>query len=248
MLPDTRTRAEPPERRSRPPETLAARTLRAAIVVAVVGVIVQTIAHLTNAFAFDGEYLQLDADAEGTAFAWASSVAVFSGALAAFLHALFWEEKRLSLLIAALLLAFLSLDEIIQVHERIGLLVGGDLLGFEDYVAVRLWLVLYAPLLIVLAVLLLGASELLPDDATRTLRYGLAALVTAIALEGVGLPTKWLKDEFAVAWPDTLRIAAEEAAELSGWILISASLIAGVCEQAAARGAPAPRRSHEGRP
>jgi hypothetical protein len=245
VLSDSRSHTEVRPRRFRPPETFASRTLRAATLIAILGVVVQTTAHLTNAFVLDGEFLQLDADAEGTAFAWASSVAVFSGALAAFLHALFWEEERRSLLIAALVLTFLSLDEIIQVHERIGLFVGGDLLGFGDYVAVRLWLVLYAPLLIVLAVLLLRSAELLPEDATRTLRYGLAALVTAIALEGVGLPTKWLKSEQAVSWPDTIRIAAEEAAELAGWILVSASLIAGVCQGAGVRGAPASGNRHE---
>jgi hypothetical protein len=215
---------------------VVARTLRAATAFAVIAVIVQTTAHLTNAFVLDSEFVQLDADAEGTAFAWASSVAVFSGGLAAFLHALFWEEGRRSLLIAAFVLAFLSLDEIIQVHERIGLFVGGDLLGFVDYVAVRLWLVLYGPLLLGLAILLLRSAALLPDEAVGALRLGLAALVTAIALEGVGLPTKWLKSEHDVTWPDTVRIAAEEAAELGGWIFVSASLVAGVLHRAAAAG------------
>lgn len=190
---------------------------------AIVGVSVQTVSHLVNEFVLDGEVRNLDADAEFATFAWAGSVAIFASALGAALVAVV--DDRAPLHLVAAVLAFLSLDEVVQIHERLALRLteGFDL---PDYVGVRLWLVLYAPLLLAVAWALWGIGRRLPDEIRRILLGGLGLLVAAVALEGVGLATKWL-GERGVEWPDVLRIAAEEAAELGGWILVATALLAG---------------------
>jgi hypothetical protein len=192
---------------------------------ALVAVSGQTVSHLFNEFALDGEIRNLDADAEFTTFAWAGSVSIFSAALGAALVAAL--EGYARLYGVAAVLAFLSLDEIVQAHEQLALeLAEGSEL--PDYVGVRLWLVLYGPLLLALAFVLWRFSARLRDPARRALLGGLGLLVLAVALEAVGLPTKWL-DERGVEWPDVLRIAAEEAAELGGWILVATALLAAAC-------------------
>jgi hypothetical protein len=214
---------EPPPGGGRP---LADRLVAAALVVALAGVTVQSVAHLVNELLLDGRVTILDADAEGTLFAWAASVAIFAGGLVTFVHALILEggaRRRYGALAAVLV--FLSLDEIIQVHERLGTAVGGDLLGLPGWADVRLWLVIYTPLLLITLILLLRAANEADDWPQRSIRGGIGLLVAAIAIEGAGLLTKWL-EERGTELPDVLRITAEEATELAGWVLIAGGLTA----------------------
>ena len=115
------------------------------------------------------------------------------------------------------MLAWFSLDDIIQAHER----VSGKLDVFESlpsYVRTRLWLPVYLPLLAVAGYLLLRAvaRTLLPG---RRVSSGPACCCSCvgIAFEVVGLSTKWLARR-DVVWPDDIRIGLEEGIELSGWI------------------------------
>jgi hypothetical protein len=184
---------------------------------------VQTTSHLVNEFLLDGEIRNLDADAEFAAFAWAGSVAIFAAGLGATLIATVGVGPRHLFGIGALL-AFLSLDEVVQVHEQLALELT-ERFDVPDYVGVRLWLVLYGPVLLALALLLWRFAAGLARAARRMLALGLGLLVAAVALEAAGLPTKWLADR-GVEWPDVVRIASEEAAELGGWMLVATALFA----------------------
>lgn len=201
------------------------RVLTLGVGLAILAVSVQTASHLANEFLLDGEIRNLDADAEFATFAWAGSVAIFAGGLGAALLAAL--EGRTLLYAVAAVLAFLSLDEIVQIHEQLALELAEGL-DVPDYVGVRLWLVLYGPLLLALAVVLWRLGKDLGGERGATLVRGVGLLVVAVGLEAVGLPTKWLADR-GVEWPDVLRIAAEEAAELGGWILVATALLAAVC-------------------
>ena len=204
------------------------RVLALGIRLALFAVSFQTVAHLVNEFVLDGDVRNFDADAEFAMFAWAGSIAIFAAGLGAALVALL--ERRQLLFGVAAVLAFLSLDEIVQIHEQLALKLTSGL-GLPDYVGVRLWLVLYAPLLLLLALALWRLAQDLRVDVRRALVAGLGALVVAVGLEAVGLPTKWLDDR-GVEWPDVLRIAAEEAAELGGWLLVASALLATVVSPA----------------
>jgi hypothetical protein len=209
------------------PDLLGERLLRIGVLVAVAAVGFQTAAHLTNAFLLDSGVAGLDADVEGNAFTWASSVATFALAMAAFLHAAVFSERRREFSLLVGLGVLLSLDDVVQIHERLGLGVGEDLLGLPDYLAVRLWLVFYLPLLLLTGALLWLVAEALWSPAARMLRLGLALLVASIPVEIVGAATRWLEEEEGISLPNDLRLAVEEGLELGGWILAAAGLTSG---------------------
>lgn len=196
----------------------------AGIALALVAGAVQSVAHLTNELVLDGRVYHFNADGEGTAFAWAASVAIFAGGFAALIGtlALTGRARRRALALGAVLV-FLSLDEIVQIHERLGTAVGKDLLGLPGWADVRLWLVIYLPLLLATLVLLLRVSQDADEWSRRSVRGGVGLLVAAIGIEALGLLTKWL-EERGTDLPDVLRITVEEATELAGWILIATGL------------------------
>jgi hypothetical protein len=218
------------------PEALTAFLLRVGLRLALVAVIVQTTAHLTNEFLLDDRVQGLDADVEGTVFTWASSVATFAVALAAFLHAAAFEVHRRAFALLAAIALWFSLDDVAVVHERLALKLGEDVLHLPDYAAVRLWLVLYLPLLLLAGALLWQLANELGPQVGRALRLGLALLVASIPVEIVGLVTRRLA-ETGTEVPENFRVAAEEGLELAGWIVGAAALTAALCS-ALLRGAP----------
>lgn len=206
---------------------LGERLLRIGVRLAIVAVALQTLAHLTNEFLLDDRVEGLDPDIEGNVFTWASSVATFAVGMAAFLHAVAFSTRRREFGMLAGLAVWFSLDDAIVLHERAALELGEDVLGLPDYLAVRLWLVLYLPLLLLAGFLLWRVAEELWEPARETVRLGLYLLIASIPVEIAGAGTRWL-DEEGTAVPEDLRIAVEEGLELGGWILAAAGLTAAV--------------------
>ena len=203
------------------------RLLRIGSWLAVAAVTFQTVAHLTNEFLLDDRVQGLDPDIEGNVFTWASSVAAFSVAVAAFLHAVAFSRSRREFGALAALCAWFSLDDAILLHERAALKLGEDILGLPDYIAVRLWLLLYLPLLLVAGALLWTIAQQVWEPAGQTVRLGLYLLVASVPVEIVGAGTRWL-DEEGTSVPEDLRIAVEEGLELGGWLLAAAGLMTAV--------------------
>lgn len=203
---------------------LGERLLRIGVPLAAAAVAFQTAAHLTNEFLLDDRVQGLDADVEGNVFTWASSVSTFAVALAAFLHAMSFRERRREFGLLAGLGVLFSVDDAIQLHERVGLEVGEELLGLPDYIAVRLWLVFYLPLLLLAAALLWILAEQVWEPAGRMLRLGLLLLVLSIPAEIAGVATRWLEEHGTDA-PEAIRVAVEEGLELGGWILAAVALM-----------------------
>jgi hypothetical protein len=195
---------------------------------ALVAVVVQTTAHLGNEFLLDDRVDGLDADLEGTAFTWASSVATFTVGLAAALHAAVFERQRRELSALAAIALWFSLDDVAIIHERLALELGEDVFGLPDYLAVRLWLILYLPLLLVAGVVLWRIAQEAEPPADRTVLLGLGLLVASIPVEIVGAITRKLAEE-GTEVPETFRVAVEEGLELGGWILLAAGLTAILC-------------------
>jgi hypothetical protein len=170
----------------------------------------------------------LDADVEGNALTWASSVSTFAVALTAALHAAASEKQRREFAVLAALTLWFSLDDVAIIHERFGLKLGEDVLGLTESIAVRLWLVIYLPLLVLAAAILWRIAREAGPPADRAVRFGLGLLVASIPVEIVGAATRELAEE-GTDLPNDLRIAVEEALELGGWILIATGLTAILC-------------------
>jgi hypothetical protein len=207
------------------------RVLRAGVVLAVTGVAVQTAGHLVNLYLLDDRYSSLDVSAEHTAFAWASSVATFGAACAALLLARRPNpgSRRLMALLGVLL-AFLSLDDFVEVHERLGTWTE-DVLGLPEAIGPRIWLLVYLPVLATAALLLLWSARNAPPRAARYQAAGIALLIAATLSEGVGVLTKLL-EEHGLESPHRLRAALEEGHELGGWIVLAAGLAAAFYSEA----------------
>lgn len=206
---------------------LGERLLRIGLWLTVAAVAFQTVAHLTNEFLLDDRVQGLDADVEANVFTWASSVATFAVAMAAFLHAIVFSWGRREFGALAALGVWFSLDDAIQLHERAALKLGEDVLGLPDYLAVRLWLLLYLPLLLVAGALLWKIAQQVWEPAGETVRLGLFLLVASVPVEIAGAGTRWL-DEEGTSVPEDFRIAVEEGLELGGWLLAAVGLTTAV--------------------
>jgi hypothetical protein len=201
------------------------RLLDLGLRVALAALLLELFAHLGNEWLLGGRVANLNAGAEGNAPTWASSVATFWAALAVVLLVLAGDRVRWELIGLAALLAWFSLDDIIQAHERVSTSV--DVLSdLPEYVRTRLWLPVYLPLLALAGFLLWRLAIELSERAARFVRAGLVLLVIGIAFEGFGLTTKWLARR-DVVWPDDIRVGLEEGIELTGWIVLATGLTAG---------------------
>jgi hypothetical protein len=191
----------------------------------VAGVTVQTAAHLVNLFLLDDRYSSLNVSAEHTPLAWASTVATFGAACGALLLAARPETRgRGQMALLGVLLAYLSLDDHVEVHERLGTWTE-DALGLPNAVGPRIWLLVYLPVLAAAGLLLLRSARNAPPRPGRYQAAGIVLLIAATLSEGVGVLTKLL-EEHGIETPHRLRAAVEEGLELGGWIVLAAGLAA----------------------
>lgn len=208
----------------------AERVLGLGLALAVAGVALQSVAHLVDLWAFDLEVEVVRAESDTSAWAWASIVATFTAAVGALLlHAArFGRPARLAVLAAAV--AFLSLDDMIQVHERLSALVT-DLGAPEEWHLARLfWVAVFLPLLAVTFLLLWDLSRTLPARFGRLVLAGAVLLVVAVGLEVVSPALFWLGFDHGDLLYE-LEVVLEEGAELGGWAVVGTALVAAALDR-----------------
>ena len=189
---------------------LAARLRRLGIALTVAAVAVQSVLHAVNAVFLGADVEILDADAEATPATWASSVAVFAAALAAAMLAVAVPSRRRLFGVLAAVLAFLSLDDVAQFHERLN--------RFGET-----WTLYALPLLALTLVLLWRVAQTLSRPERRLVYLGLSLLVLAVAMET--LQRAWLDGYEEGSWVRELDTGLEEAFELAGWGLVATALV-----------------------
>jgi uncharacterized membrane protein len=201
---------------------LVERIVRAGVVLAVLGVAAQSVGYLTSVVFFDGDVQALNADDDHSMWAWASSTATFAAGFAVFLLALVAPVSRRLLAFAALL-AFLSLDDVLRVHERIGTTVREQVFGLGEGWGRLTWPALYFPLLAIAFLTLWRLSDEAPKRGGRSVKLGLGLLVAAVATELVTAPLYIATDDDEGA-VRRVQVTLEEGAELAGWIVIATGL------------------------
>jgi hypothetical protein len=202
-----------------PLSTVEERILSAGLSFAVIAAVGQTAVHLVNAAFFDKP--QFNVNLEHNVFAWAGTVSSFAVAFVALVTAVAVPAYRARFGLLAAITGFFSLDDMVQIHERLGTDTA-ESLGLPNWFDSLLWPALYLPLLAGALALLLSFARAAPQRPRRFVEVALVLLVFAVAAEAVsagwtGSPT---------AWPHVLEGAVEEAAELAAWILIAAALTA----------------------
>ena len=216
-------------------DELPRRLCAVGVLAALVVVSIQTVVYLLDTLLAEHEPHLLDADGDFSIWAWGSASTVFVGALASVLLGLTVARGRAAVYFGvATILAFLSLDETVGIHERIT----NDLpafLGVPVYYSRVIWPAVYLPLLATLAILLLVASRRLAARPARLVRVGLVLLAVAVAAE-LSSTALVADGQTGRNLPYAVEVAVEEGCELGGWILIATALVAGMVSQLLALG------------
>jgi hypothetical protein len=184
---------------------------------AIVAAVAQTALHLLNAIFLDKRALNVNF--EDNPFAWASTVATFSVAFVATVHAAGLERERLRYVALAAITAFVSLDDMVAIHEDVGT-AAADAFGLAQSYDSVLWPAFYFPLLALGLFLLYAVARNAPERPRRFVYAGLGLLAVALAAEVVSGPWTGGEEE----WPHVIEGAFEEAAELAAWILVASAM------------------------
>ena len=195
----------------------------AGVALALAAVTAQTGLYLLDVYALDRRVGTFDLDTESGFPAWAASVATFSTGFVALLLSFVEPAQKLRLWGLAAAATFLSFDEALGVHERLGLKVI-DALDLDDTYLRVAWPAVYLPLLAAVAVLIVQLARTSTGPARGLLAAGMVMLAGAVGLEVAGLALDLIPPLTETAWLYTLEIALEEAAELAGWILLTTGL------------------------
>ncbi|HXV57959.1 MAG TPA: hypothetical protein VD704_08830 [Gaiellaceae bacterium] len=206
------------------------RILQGAVAFAVTAVAVQTAVDLVVHWAFDHDVWVLLADSDESVFAWASIVTTFAAALGALLLSLAGRDGRALLWFVAAAVAFLSLDDFVQIHERLGERAGGNDAddGWEPGRLV--WPAIFFPLLAALFLALRRVAARLGGRAGFLVLVALALFAAAILLElaSAGIVRAGYDAGTTVY---ELEVVAEEGAELAGWVLVTGAFLAALVRE-----------------
>jgi len=217
----------PTSSRTVAPRDAAGLIVRLGTRVAALGGLGVLVAHAIGVLLLERRIDDLDAEREANALAWLSTTASGVAAVAALLLALLLTSpRRVALLALAVGLAFVSLDEAVQIHERLGYRIGRHVLGASDETANRLQLVAIMPVLATVFLMVCLVARRARRDMRVCLLGGLAALLSAIVFEQAAgtLTNAWERE--GTLWPDVLRVGLEEGSEVAGWVLIATGLFA----------------------
>jgi hypothetical protein len=168
----------------------------------------------------------LNPDVEGSLFQLVSAVVTTAAAAAAVGHAAALRARRVRFAALGAGLAYVTVDDLLVIHERVSESFGEGVLGLPAHIAVRLWILLFAPLLLGILVLVAAEARRAGAPLGWVLAGGLAALLTAVLVEAVGGVTRdpgFL--ETVGGKPETGRYLLEEALELGGWTLVAGGLL-----------------------
>lgn len=199
------------------------------------GVAAQTAIHLFNGWALDYRWGALNAAEDESVFGWASTAVTFGAALGVMLFAATRRFRLAGPFALAAIIAFLSLDDFIELHERVGGL--WETLGLWEKADRLVWPAIFLPLLAAAFVLALRLSADGPARAGRLVRTGLILLVAAVVLEVAS------QGLYHLGWDDqdlplVIEVVAEEGAELAGWILVATGFFVAACTRLIAIGSP----------
>jgi hypothetical protein len=180
--------------------------------------VAQAGAHISNYAFFDMGISHLDADVDGNALTWASSLATLCAAAFALMLARLLPARRKLLTALGVLLAFFAADDAFGIHENLG--SGFASVGLPDIAGI--WFPVYLPLFGFCAAVLWTVGS--PERRVVTMaRLGVLLLGAAIAGEALTAVVPALERTDAT-WLYELEVALEEAAELAGWIAIASAL------------------------
>jgi hypothetical protein len=206
-------------------ETTAARIVAGGWVVALLAVAAQTAAHLTNAFALGHAHPGLDAAVDRNVFDWMSFCAALAAASGLIALMMLAPTRRRSAAVLALLVPFLAVDDLTNLHDNLGIAFARALPEPLDRVGEWSMPALYLPVLAVTFGLLCWHSVRAAAKPARQFQAALFLLATAVGLRvfvGI-LEIRGIHAREAIR---VAGVAVLEGAELGAWILLAAAFLA----------------------
>jgi hypothetical protein len=203
----------------------ANRLVRAGWLIAVVGVALQTAAQLIDAVVLARTQPGLDAAVDRNAFDWMSFSAAMVAAMSLLLLATPGSQRRGSSALLALLVAFLAVDDLTNLHDSLGSAFAGMLPPPIDRLSDWSTPVVYLPLLVLTFGLLWFRGLSLARAPACQIRTALVLLAADVALRLlVGLFE--IVDIHASEGIRAVGITFLEGAELGAWILVASAFAA----------------------
>jgi hypothetical protein len=185
------------------------RLIGVGVAAAALAVLAQSSAHLLDLWLYDLDVERLNANENGSVFDWLSTVAILAAAVAAASLAILQERRGAPALLAVILL-FLFVDDLLQLHER----DGGS------------WDALLALVLIAATALLLRLAAAAQASTRLTVLVGLGLLALSIVTGKVGEVLLSRGGWDTGDLPHEVKVVLKQGAELGGWILIAFALAA----------------------
>jgi hypothetical protein len=227
-----RSHLAPGESEAAPLTEDAATAFRSIVRVTIVVVVLQCLLHLVDAAVFDLRIGRLDADSDRSVWSWTGSAAELMAALGAGLLMVVAPGRWKWLAFLTVVFAFFSMDDTVQVHERLSHILDG-FPGGPPIPRRALWPILYAPLMLLTYILMWRVSGAMAQRCRAAVRGGLVMLGVAIVLE-FAVSTLIIRAGYGRVAHDTrvgsmlyeFEVIVEEALELAGWLLIAAAFIA----------------------
>jgi hypothetical protein len=212
------------------PSLLAERVVRVLVRLSVALFLVTSAAHLLDLVVWDRSVLLLDVEAPESVAAWASSMALGAAAAASGLLAIIRVPLDRGMLVLAVAFGLLSADDDIGIFDQV---LRHRLPSTPDPDLV-VWLIGFAPLMALSAILVIRLAPRVGPPYARPLLLGLAGLAVAIAGELLVTIIDIPALEPGAA-PYELEAALEEGLELLGVSLIAAGLFGLVVDAIRAR-------------
>lgn len=199
---------------------------KAGWLIAAVAVVLQTGAQLINAFVLANPHPGLDAAADRNIFDWTSFSAASIAALSLLFLAMAATPHGRSAYVLALLVAFLAVDDVTNLHDRLGSAFAETLPAPLDRLGDWSTPLLYLPLLVATFLLLWSHAVRLAPAPARQVLAALALLAAAVAMRVlVGIfEIRGFHPSYAKR---AIGIAFLEGSELGAWILVAGAFLAG---------------------
>lgn len=209
------------------------RLLRPLLGLLVAATVLQSVLHVINAAAVHLRVERINADADNSIDGWMGTLTTGLAAWAALQLALLAPGLRRPMLVLAGLCAYLSMDDMLGLHEAVARLGKGN----QPYAhsGYDLWPLVYFPLLVVLSWLVLRTARSVERRTGRLLVAGLTALTLAVVLEALA-PALFAAGSGHGQPLYESEVVVEEALELLGWGAMALGLGATVIDLLLARG------------
>ena len=172
---------------------------------AAAALVLATTTHLVDFGVYDLRIAVLNSADEHSYSHWLATLAFAAGALAAGVGARRAASHRIAWWSSCVVFGFLFVDTVFRVHDHVGF-----------------WPVLYAPLLVGLAVALAVVAS--GTDQAVVVYAGLGLLFVSLGIHVVGPSVVHALGWAPAGWGYQVKVALKEGSELAGWVLLVPAL------------------------